>query len=79
MDAATKSSGYVAARTLLIIAPDEPPVTKTLDALTLYLGMAYVTIFAMALESPPPLWLREALLDTSQHVPLFGLLGQMVI
>lgn len=36
-------------------------------------------MFAMAFESPPPLWLRDALLETSQQVPLLGLLGQMVI
>jgi hypothetical protein len=41
--------------------------------------MAYVTIFAMAFESPPPLWLRDDLEDTSQQPPLLGLLGQRVM
>jgi hypothetical protein len=58
--------------TLLIIAPEEPSITTTRDALTLYLGIAHVTMFAKTFGSPPPLWVGEALLETSQHVPLLG-------
>jgi len=47
--------------------PEEPPVTNTFLGSILYLSIAYVIIFAIAFESPPPLCDSEALLDTSQH------------
>jgi hypothetical protein len=80
------SSGYVAARTLDIIAyhgvsidfialslihgilpPEEPPVTNTFVGLILYCVIAYLIIFAIAFESPPPSCVSDALLETSQH------------
>jgi hypothetical protein len=33
----------------------------------LYAVIAYLIMFAIALESPPPSWVKDALLDTSQH------------
>ncbi len=41
--------------------------------------MAYKTMFEIACVSPPPLWLSELLLDTSQQVPLCGDEGHTVI
>lgn len=60
-------SGYVDAMTLDIIPPDDPPVTNTFLGSILYLSIAYVIILAIALESPPPLCVNDALLETSQH------------
>lgn len=39
-DTALMSSGYVAARTLLIMPPEEPPVTNTFLGSILYLSIA---------------------------------------
>lgn len=36
-------------------------------------------MFAMAVESPPPSLLRDLDELTSQHVPLFGLVGHTVM
>jgi hypothetical protein len=66
-DTAEMSSGYVAAKTFDIIPPELPPVTNTFFGSILYLSIAYVIMFAMAFESPPPLCVSEALLETSQH------------
>lgn len=56
--------------TLVIMAPELEPVTKTWLASPEYLSRAYATIFAIELESPPPLWVKAASLATSQQVPL---------
>ena len=59
----------------VIMAPLLDPVTKTLEASTLYSEMVHLTMFAMVPLSPPPLWVRVALLLTSQQVPELGELG----
>lgn len=54
------------------MAPDEEPVTKTLDLLPLYLLRVYETILAMELLLAPPLCVRVAFEETSQQVPEYG-------
>jgi hypothetical protein len=56
----------------VIMAPLLDPVTKTLEALALYSDRVHLTMLAMVLESPPPLWLSVALELTSQQVPEWG-------
>ena len=51
------------------------PVTKTLLESPLYLFNVYVTMLAMELLFPPPLWVKLDVLETSQQVPLYGELG----
>lgn len=62
------------ARTV-IIAPDEEPVTKTLEASALYSFSVHFTMLAMVFESPPPSWVSVRLELTSQQVPECGELG----
>lgn len=49
------------------LPPLDPPVTKTFFGSILYVVIAYLIIFAIAFESPPPSCESEALLETSQH------------
>jgi hypothetical protein len=48
-------SGYAAAITFVIIAPDEEPVTNALLAGTPQFAILYRTEFARPRASPPPL------------------------
>ncbi|EMR65175.1 hypothetical protein UCREL1_7850 [Eutypa lata UCREL1] len=71
-DTALIRSGYVAASTLAIIAPLEPPVTYTRSGSAAYSAMANLIMLPMAVLSPPPSRVSDCVDDTSQHVPLFG-------
>src|ERR1044071_2267218 len=51
---AAKTSGYWAARTLTIIAPEEKPLTTTRPGSTGYRCRTWPTIAMMPVESPPP-------------------------
>jgi hypothetical protein len=76
---ALSNSGYVAAMTLPIIAPELPPVRYTLPASTPYFSMAYEIMLAIAWLSPPPLWLSDCRDETSQQVPECGDDGHSVM
>ena len=65
--------------TFPIIAPELPPVRKTLDRSTPYLSMAYPTMLAIAWLSPPPPCVSDPRDDTSQHVPELGDDGHSVM
>jgi hypothetical protein len=54
----------------VIMAPELEPVTNTLLVSALYWLMVQVTMLAMELLSPPPLWVRADWELTSQQVPL---------
>ncbi|KAH6840585.1 hypothetical protein B0I37DRAFT_437911 [Chaetomium sp. MPI-CAGE-AT-0009] len=64
---ASNTSGYEPAITLVIMAPDEPPMTYTLAASPLYLSSVYLTMLMIPAASPPPLCVKLAGFWTSQH------------
>lgn len=59
----------MAARTLVIMAPELVPLAKTRLASALYREMVQPTMFAMLLLLVPPSWVREAVDETSQQLP----------
>ena len=64
---ASNTSGYEPAITLVIMAPEDPPMTYTLDASPWYLSSVYLTMLTMPPASPPPSCVRLAVFCTSQH------------
>src|SRR4051794_29216502 len=66
---AEKTSGYSAARTLVIMAPEEKPLTTMRAGSTLWRCRAQATIDMMPVESPPPSLVSPALVDTSKQWP----------
>src|SRR5690349_17630265 len=68
-EAAAKTSGYSAARTLVIIAPEEKPLTTIRDGSTLYRVRAQATIDMMPVESPPPSRRSACGVETSKQWP----------
>jgi hypothetical protein len=66
---AAKTSGYAPASTLVIMAPDDDPTAKTRVESTPQLAMAYLTAETIPCESLPPLCVKVAVDETSQHVP----------
>src|SRR4051812_85663 len=69
-DAAENTSGYSAASTFVIMAPEEMPLRTMRPPSTPYRLRAYLTIAMMPVESPPPLRRNAAGVDTSKQFPL---------
>src|SRR5690348_16697024 len=67
---ALKTSGYAPSRTLVIMPPEECPVTYTRFGSPPLCCSTYFTIETMPSESLPPLWVSEAGECTSQQPSL---------
>lgn len=76
---ALKTSGYVAARTLVIMAPEDPPTAKTFVGSPLYFLSVYLTMLTSPVESPPPSWMSVTFEWQSQHRVSFVVLGYIRI
>lgn len=62
--------------TLVIMQPDDEPVTYMRAGSALYSEIAHLTMLASPVLSPLPSCVRDSLLETSQHLSWFGLLGK---
>ena len=65
--------------TLVIMQPEEEPVTKILFGSALCVDIAQLTILTRPPLSPPSLRERLSGLDTSQHLSLLRLLGNRIM
>ncbi len=67
--AAVNTSGYRAASTLVIIAPEEKPLTTMRAGSMLWRCRAHVAMDMIPVESPPPSRLSAAGVETSKQRP----------